>query len=135
MIHLETDLEGKEMTFGQAKQLMTSFDFHLGGSWDYDHGVFDGVLHKESGETIYLRLPFQVISGELDHKNASIQFEKAYVIKHVVNLGLDRSDQSLLTTTGLSQFQKPLDPDGYIRDKSKWEEFGEEIVLDLLDHL
>ena len=135
MIHLESDLEGKEMTFGQAKELMYQFNFHLGGSWDYDRGVFDGVLHKESGDTIYLRLPFTVLSGELDHRNAEIQFSKAYIVKHVVNLGIDKSDQALLTSVGLSQFQKPLDQDGYIHDKSKWAEFGEDVIGDLLKKL
>src|SRR5690625_2144125 len=124
MIHLETDMEGKQMTFGNAQQYLKDFGFFIGGNWEYDSGMFDGVLHRESGETIYLRLPFDVIEGELDQSDAMIEFQKPFVIKHVVNLGLDKDANSLLTVAGFSQFQEPLDKDGYIHDKSKWVEFG-----------
>lgn len=105
------------------------------GGWEYHSGLFDGVMHREGGETIYMRLPFAVIEGELDRRDAFIQFEKPFVIKHVVNLGLDTDENALLTTTGLNQFQKPLDTDGHIRDKSKWQEFGEEAIGDILNQL
>lgn len=82
-----------------------------------------------------MRLPFQVLDGELDRKDAFIEFQKPFVIKHVVNLGLDEDENSLLTATGFSQFQEPLDKDGYIHDKSKWEEFGEEAIGDILDKI
>lgn len=135
MIHLETGVEGTKMTFGEAQDFLKPFGLHIGGNWEYDSGMFDGILHRENGETIYLRMPFTVIEGELDYRNAVIQFEKPFVIKHVVNLGLDKGGSALLTTTGLSQFQKPLDKDGYIPNKSEWQEFGEEIVGDILDKL
>lgn len=135
MIHLETNVEGTEMTFGEAQAFLKQFGLHIGGNWEYDSGMFDGILHREQGETIYLRMPFTVIEGELDHRDAVIQFQKPFIIKHVVNLGLDKSSSALLTTTGLSQFQKPLDKDGYIPNKSEWQEFGEEIVGDILDKL
>src|SRR5699024_12325898 len=64
-----------------------------------------------------------------------IEFETPYVIKHVVHVGLERDENSLLSTTGFNQFQKPLDKDGYIHDKSKWQEFGEETIGDLLNKL
>ena len=135
MIHLETDIEGKQMYFGEAQKELGSFGISMGGNWDYDRGIFDGIMHREGGETIYIRLPFQVIDGELDRRDALIEFQKPFVIKHVVNLGLDQDSNSLLTTTGLSQFQEPLDTDGYIRDKSKWQEFGEEAIGDILDKI
>lgn len=135
MIHLDTDIEGKQMTFGYAQKALKKEGLVLGGSWDYHWGMFDGVMHREGGETIYIRLPFQVLEGELDRKDAVIEFEKPFVIKHVVNVGLDTDADSLTATTGLNQFQKPLDTDGYIHDKSKWEEFGEEAIGDILDRL
>lgn len=135
MIHLETEMEGKRMYFGQAEQDLKEFGFSMGGGWDYDRGMFDGIAHREDGETIYIRLPFNVIDGELDRKDAYIEFQKPFVIKHVVNLGLDTDGNSLLDATGFSQFQEPLDKDGYIHDKSKWEEFGEELVGDILDKI
>ncbi|MDY0395899.1 YugN family protein [Virgibacillus halophilus] len=106
-----------------------------GGNWEYDGGMFDGVMHKEKGETFYIRLPFQVLQGELDRSDALIEFQKPYVIKHVVHVGLDKDENSLLAATGFNQFQDPLDKDGHIRDKSKWQEFGEEAIGDILDKL
>lgn len=135
MIHLETDIEGKQLSFGEAQDTMKKFGFAMGGGWEYDSGLFDGIMHREGGETIYVRLPFQVLEGELDRRDALIEFQKPFVIKHVVNLGLDYDSNALLTTAGFNQFQKPLDKDGYIHDKSKWEEFGEEIIGDILNQI
>lgn len=135
MLLLDTNVEGKRMTFGDARRFLKDYGIHIGGNWDYDRGIFDGNLHREDGETIYLRMPFTVVEGELDHDRAVIEFQQPFIIKHVVNLGLDKDSSALLTTTGFSQFQKPLDKDGYIHDKSEWQEFGEEIVGDILDKL
>src|SRR5699024_8676261 len=87
MIHLKTDVEGERMTFGEAEAYLKQFCFYIGGNWDYDRGMFDGILDRESGETIYLRMPFIVIEGELDNRDALIEFQKPFIIKHVVNLG------------------------------------------------
>src|SRR5690625_3192730 len=135
MIHLETDMEGKRMYFGQAQDNLKEFGISMGSNWDYDRGIFDGIMHREGGETIYIRLPFQVIEGELDRRDAFIEFQKPFVIKHVVNLGLDKDSNSLLTVAGLSQFQEPLDRDGHIHNKSKWEEFGEEFISGILEQI
>lgn len=135
MIHLDTDMEGKQMTFGHANDNLKEFGFHMGGNWEYHEGMFDGIMHREGGETYYVRLPFKVLEGELDRRDAWIEFQKPFVIKHVVNLGLDKDSNSLLTATGFSQFQEPLDTDGHIRDKSKWQEFGEEAIGDILDKI
>src|SRR5699024_11004007 len=135
MIHLETDIEGKQMTFGYAQKNRRKFGFHMGGGREYDSGMFDGIMHREGGETIYIRMPFQVLEGELDRQDAWIEFQKRFIYKHGVNVGLDKDANSLLDTTGLRQFQEPLDKDGHIRDKSKWEEFGEETIGDILNNL
>lgn len=135
MLHLETDIEGKQMNFGFAQKMLKKHGFILGGGWEYDSGFFDSAMHRENGETIYVRMPFQVLEGELDKSNAVIEFQKSFVIKHVVNIGLDKDENSLLTATGFNQFQEPLDKDGYIHDKSKWQEFGEEAIGDILNKL
>lgn len=135
MLHLNTDIEGKQMYFGYAQKELKKRGLVIGGNWEYHGGLFDGILHREGGETFYIRLPFKVIDGELDHKDALIEFEKPFVIKHVVNLGLDKDENSLLSATGFNQFQKPLDKDGHIPHKNEWQEFGEEVVGDLLDKL
>lgn len=109
--------------------------YMLGGGWDYDKGNFDSILWREGGETIYLRIPFFVYRGMLDEYNALVEFQTPYIIKHVVNTGLDRDEGALLSSSGLSQFQEPLDTDGYIRDKSKWEEIGQQAVQQVMQNI
>lgn len=135
MIHLDTNVEGKRLTFGEAQTQLKPFGFDIGGNWDYDRGIFDGILERNRGETIYLRLPFHVIEGQLDQASALIEFQKPFIIKHVVNLGLAKDSSALLSASGLGQFQKPLDRDGYIPNKDHWQEFGEEVVGDILNEL
>lgn len=135
MILLKSKIEGRQMYFGYAERNLKKFDFVMGGNWEYHSGFFDRILHREDGETIYVRMPFQVLEGELDRDDAWIEFQQPFVIKHVVHIGLEHDPNTLLTTTGLNQFQKPLDPDGYIHDKSKWVEFGEEAIGDILNKL
>lgn len=135
MIPLKTKIEGKQMTFGYARRMLRKYGLHMGGSWDYDRGFFDGIMHREGGETIYLRLPVKVIEGELDCESAWIEFQRPFIVKHVANVGLEKDTTPLLTFTGLSQFQKPLDTDGYIENKRHWVEIGEEAIGDLLNEL
>lgn len=136
MIQLQTtDIEGKKTTFGHAQDEFMKYDCVLGGHWEYDGGCFDSILWREGGETIYLRMPFHVLSGALDQSGAHIEFEQPYVIKHVVNVGLDRDENSLLTAAGFSQFQEPLDKDGQIKNKNKWEEAGEQMVKSLTEKI
>lgn len=132
MIKLDTAIEGKRAKFGHAREVFKSYGCSFCSNFEYHQGKFDAVLWREGGETIYLRVPFYVLEGALDHSNAFIEFGIPYVIKHVVNIGLDYDENSLTATTGLNQFQKPLDQDGYIRDKSRWAIAGEETVEQIL---
>jgi len=125
MLKLNTDLEGKRAVFGEVSTLFKSHGFIFCSNWDYHKGKFDMILHKAGPDTIYLRIPFSVLEGEMDRPDAFIQFRQPYVIKHVVNFGLDWDENSLATVTGMNQFQKPLDQDGYIEDKSRWRLAGE----------
>lgn len=133
MLKLNTAVEGKKAYFGDVYKTFRSNGYVLCGNWEYDRGKFDMVLCREGGETIYVRIPFSVIEGELDSANAYLQFRTPYVIKHVVNTGLDWDENALLTTTGFNQFQEPLDKDGNIMDKSRWEAAGEQQVQEVLE--
>ena len=135
MIYLDTALEGKKAYFGHVQSGERVHGYVLGGNWEYDRGCFDTVLSQEDGKTVYVRLPFRVLDGELDRHDAYIEFGKPYVIKHVVHTGLDRDENSLLTATGFNQFQDPVDEDGQLRNKSKWEEAGERAVQKMVDHI
>lgn len=128
MFHIESELEGREGAFGAISPLLENIGFTLGDNWDYDRGCFDALLWREKGESIYLRAPFRVMEGELDDAAAIIQFQRPYIIKHVVNIGLYHDGNPLLTATGLAQFQEPIDKDGYIHDKSRWEKVGKKAL-------
>lgn len=128
MLQLQTELEGKRAYFGLLRNSIQRLGYSIGGNWDYHKGSFDNVLWREAGETIYLRLPFEVLEGDLDHHEAYIRFQTPYVIKHVVNVGLDRDENSLLTSSGFNQFQDPLDKDGKIENKNRWVHAGERAV-------
>lgn len=129
MLQLNTSIEGKRANFGHARERFHSLGCSFCSNFDYHQGKFDAVLWREAGETIYLRIPINVVKGELDHSNAVIEFGTPFVIKHVVNIGLDYDENSLLTaTTGMAQFQNPIDEDANIRDKSRWVKAGEEAV-------
>lgn len=134
MLELQTELEGKRTHFGEFLNLIEPKGYHLGGGWDYHSGCFDSILHREGGETIYLRMPFLVRDGILDDQYAGIEFTKPYVIKHVVNVGLD-SDMSSLGTATFNQFQEPFDKDATIHDKSKWALAGEQAIEEIIPYL
>lgn len=123
MIELKTSLEGRKTNYGLIRNRLEESGYHLGGNWDYHKGYFDRVLNREEGETIYIRAPFDVVAGLLDEDNASILFKTPFIIKHVVNIGFDSGENSLLTAS-FNQFQEPLDKDGRIPDKNKWQEIG-----------
>ncbi|MGG0655884.1 YugN family protein [Rummeliibacillus pycnus] len=133
MIQFESRIEGIKTEFGYIRDIFEPFGCSFCSNFEYHEGKFDSILYRKDGETIYLRIPFKVIDGELDHYSAYIQFGRPYVIKHVVNLGLDYDENSLMTVSaGLSQFQDPLDKDGEIRDKSRWVKAGEEKIEHIL---
>lgn len=123
MIELKTGLEGRQTQYGLIRHRLEEAGYHLGGNWDYDSGYFDRVLNREGGETVYVRAPFDVIAGMLDEDRAALIFKKPFLIKHVVNIGFESDESSLLTAT-FNQFQEPVDKDGRIADKRKWEEIG-----------
>ncbi|WP_153731671.1 YugN family protein [Sporosarcina obsidiansis] len=134
MLKLETAIDGKLASFGPLREQVGKHGYHFGGGWDYHKGCFDSILHREGGETIYLRLPFVAHNGELDDYQTSIRFTTPYVIKHVVNTGLDRDSSSLLSGS-FNQFQEPIDRDAQIRDKSRWETAGELAIEEILQYL
>ncbi|MUK89260.1 hypothetical protein GMD78_12840 [Ornithinibacillus sp. L9] len=135
MLELETEIEGRTAHFGEMMSIARHNGFGLCGSWEYDGGFFDSIIWREGGETIYVRIPFHVLKGQLDRPDALLEFKRPFVIKHVVHIGLDQGENSLLAATGINQFQEPLDKDGQIQHKSKWEEVGEQAVNQLAKNI
>lgn len=120
MIALKSEIEGKIVLYGNALKLFNAEGMDIAGGWEYDHGMFDTILYKRKEVTIYLRVPFEVLQGELDSNNALIKFTTPFVIKHVMNIGLDEEDSPVMTVSGLEQFQAPEDPDAPIDRKEEF---------------
>ncbi|WP_053361427.1 YugN family protein [Bacillus sp. FJAT-27251] len=135
MIKLETELEGKGARYTDIVDAFESHGFNVGGNWDYDHGMFDKTLADEDGETIYLRVPFDVAEGNLDDNDARVVFGTPFVVNHIADTDIDQEDSAVLTTTGMEQFKSPVDKDGPIQKKSKWAVEGEREIAELLGNI
>lgn len=135
MFELQTGIEGKRSYFGVMRDIFHDHGCSFCSNFDYDRGKFDALLWRDGGESIYLRVPISVLDGELDHPNTHIEFGTPFIIKHVVNIGLDHDENAFLTASGLNQFQKPLDKDGYIYDKSRWAKAGEETIEEVMSSI
>jgi len=122
MLEVPSTIEGKQGFYGDIKDSFEREGFSLGGNWEYFKGFFDHILYLREGVTIYLRLPVFVLSGVLDRDDALLQFGRPFLIKHIMNLGIAEGDMdfSALDITGLSQFQKPRDPDDKIKNEDRW---------------
>lgn len=127
MIPVPSEIEGKEAIFGEIEESFQKEGFILGGNWEFDSGYFDTALEREGAETIYLRLPVQVVSGQLDDKEARLKFQQPLLVRHVVNTGIMEEedpltvvDQMMPTVNSLvNQFQKPLKTDGEIHNQQQ----------------
>ncbi|WP_127570310.1 YugN family protein [Paenibacillus xylaniclasticus] len=125
MIALRSDIEFTECEFAEAKEKLEREQFTLGGNWDYDRGTFDRYLDDE--RKVWLRLPFEVITGSIDvdraDNNASIKFGTPFVLKHLYQEGNDEEATVRLAGSVFDQFQSPADPDARVEavwiDKAK----------------
>lgn len=120
MVPLSSPLESTEQEFSELKNELYKHEFALGGDWDYEHGMFDRYL--DEAHKVWLRIPFQVVSGSFDGENdnndAKIRLGQPFVLKHLYNEGIDHSQSVPTMGAVLNQFQKPVDPDAKI--ESKW---------------
>lgn len=117
---LTSTLEEVQESFDSVRERLHEFDFTLGGNWEYDHGYFDHSLDGEA-QKVWLRIPFQVMSGKLDGDteatNAVVQIGTPFVLKHVYNEGLDPEAEGETVGALFDQFQDPLDSDASVEDK------------------
>ncbi|WP_127587945.1 YugN family protein [Paenibacillus koleovorans] len=116
---LASSLENRVDEFDHLRNVMQEHQFTLGGNWDYDHGCYDRYL--DEAHQVWLRVPFQTVSGRLDGESASnpdtsIRIGTPYVLKHVYNEGLDEEAQMRLTTALIDQFQEPVNSDAPVED-------------------
>ncbi len=116
---LSSRLEQTEESFDRVRDELHSFEFALGGSWDYEHGYFDRYL--DEAHKVWLRIPFEVTSGRLEgdteSTDAMVKIGTPFVLKHVYNEGLDPAAEAQTYGAMLDQFQKPLDRDAEVEEK------------------
>ncbi|GIP51250.1 MULTISPECIES: YugN family protein [Paenibacillus] len=129
MLSIPSSIEGKRAFYGDFCRNVEREGFHICGSWEYYSAFFDSILYQNEGITIYLRLPTRVIEGRLDRDNALLEFDRPFLIKHIVHTGIDtETDFGALAAVGLNQFQKPIDPDDRIEQEAKWRQIGEQAI-------
>jgi hypothetical protein len=128
MILLNSNLENVETVYAIANKQLNTYQFSLGGSWDYEHGYFDRSL--DGVDKVWLRIPFEVTKGALDGEKEDLETEirlgKPFVLKHIFNEGLD-PEADFMTYGGLlDQFQDPIDKDAEI--EQKWIDQGQQLL-------
>lgn len=118
MIPLQSQLEQMEKSYPDVIGEFERHGFVLGGNWDYDHGYFDCAL--DSANEVWLRVPFQVANGQLNGESAEanldtmISFGTPFVLKHIVERGIDEEGSSGVIRSLVDQFQDPVDPDASV---------------------
>lgn len=116
---LASSLEQVQEPFDSVRDRLQEFEFSLGGNWDYDHGYFDRSL--DVANKVWLRIPFQVVTGRLDgdtdSTDAIVKMGTPFVLRHVYNEGLSSGAEAETYGAMVDQFQAPLDPDARIEEK------------------
>ncbi|WP_042165199.1 YugN family protein [Paenibacillus gorillae] len=119
MMPLSSTLESYQNRYTEVRSQLEEQQFSLGGNWDYTSGSFDRAL--DDANKVWLRLPFQVISGSIDDSSqdtdAVIRLGTPYVLKHLYNEGNDPEAKAHLVGALFDQFQTPVDPDANIEPK------------------
>lgn len=126
---IHTSLTGKEGTFGYFRDSLTPDGFTL-ANWDYGQGYFDRKLDDKA--MVFLRIPFEVTEGELDHVDAQIQLGTPFVLKHIYQSGTEENIgyfSSQYAAPLVNQFQEPIDKD--VPLDPSWVQKAETIVHEL----
>lgn len=120
MIEMESSIEGITVKARELESLLQPLGYSIGGNWEYDHGCYDYKISEQDGYT-FLRVPFQVVEGEVGDHNAVFELGRPYLLHHVYQ---DKTDEERIggyipaAVDGLiNQFQKPIDKDGEVDEK------------------
>lgn len=113
-----TALENRLKPFGTLRRELENYGFSVGGNWDYDHGYLDKVMNEE--QTVYLRIPFQMIEGTLDGMNSDTsnlaKVGTPFVLKHLYREGNDPDGSVGVVDSMVNQFQEPKNKDADIEE-------------------
>ncbi|ASS66621.1 MULTISPECIES: YugN family protein [unclassified Paenibacillus] len=130
MIEIASPLESTEHDFVQIKRVLDKQGFVLGGNWDYGNGSFD--LNLDEKNKVWLRLPFDVLRGNVDDQtednDASIKLTTPYVLRHLYREGNDPEAKMRTVGALFDQFQAPVDPDADVAPE--WVEKAKQVLDD-----
>ncbi|KKC47455.1 MULTISPECIES: YugN family protein [Paenibacillus] len=135
MIEIASPLESTEHDFVQIKRVLDKQGFVLGGNWDYGNGSFD--LNLDEKNKVWLRLPFDVLRGNVDDQtednDASIKLTTPYVLRHLYREGNDPEAKMRTVGALFDQFQAPVDPDADVAPE--WVEKARQVLGDTEEQL
>jgi hypothetical protein len=141
LIRVSSDIVGKQAVFGEIEGSFSSQGFTLGGNWNYDAGYFDTELERDQAETIYLRLPIEVVDGALNEPEARLRFGQPLLVRHVIqdenaSDSLPLVDQLPAEANAfVNQFQSPVETDGEIRDQARRMEMAKQAIERILPYV
>ncbi|WP_255298583.1 YugN family protein [Brevibacillus dissolubilis] len=123
---MRSAIEGKQTTFGEAKEHLGQEEFTL-ANWDYDKGYLDRQLDDKA--MVFIRIPVEVRDGELDDSQALIEFGTPFVLRHVYRTGNEEDIgyySSQYAAPLLNQFQEPIDEDAAL--DQAWIQKAQEVL-------
>lgn len=125
---LASPLTNKEFWLADVASLLATFGFDIGGNWDYEHGYLDKSLDDKN--QIWLRIPFQVISGRfegiVDSHNTKVRLGTPFVLHHRYNNSLDKEAKVHVVNALWDQFQAPIEPDAEVDEH--WMVLAKEVI-------
>ncbi|MBG9803077.1 YugN family protein [Brevibacillus laterosporus] len=111
MKQIASQIEGKQAIYGDLMETLGKEGFTL-SNWEYRSGFLDRKLDDKG--MVFLRLPVQVVSGELDQPHAVLRFEQPFVLKHIYQTGSDDDIDYAVVSSMFNQFQEPINKDADI---------------------
>lgn len=123
---ITSSLAGKQGIFDQVREIVEQDQFTL-SNWEYAYGYFDKQLDHAS--MVFLRIPIETVTGELDDPAAVVQFGNPFVLKHVYQTGNDPDigyASGPAVAAAVNQFQEPVDKDAEV--DNEYVEMAKQIV-------
>ncbi|GEN46992.1 YugN family protein [Alkalibacillus haloalkaliphilus] len=127
MITLNSGIENQAYSFEDIENILSRFDFMVGGNWEYDHAYFDHKLEQTDEAYAFIRIPVTTEIGTIGEKNAHVRVGKPFVLVHKYEAGIDHQGDSGNIQATFNQFQAPEDPDAEVDDQ--YVKQAEEVML------
>jgi len=126
---IESKIDGERGSFGEIREVLAPEGFTL-ANWEYHSGFFDRQLDDRA--MVFLRIPIEVQTGELDNDSAIVRFKTPFVLKHVYQTDVEEEIGNYTNLSPLmNQFQEPVDKDAHV--SGEWVEKAKEVLRRIED--